>query len=60
MPLVSFDNNLNRIGYGGGFYDRYSTNLQKIKKLLNYRLSLFFQEISKIPADKYDIKLDYI
>ena len=23
IPLVGYDNNLNRLGYGGGFYDRY-------------------------------------
>ena len=23
VPLVAYDNNLNRLGYGGGFYDRY-------------------------------------
>ena len=31
VPLVGFDNNLNRLGYGGGFYDRY------IKKIKNRR-----------------------
>ena len=33
VPLVAYDNNFNRIGYGGGFYDRY---LKKIKKEKNY------------------------
>ena len=23
VPLVAFDNDFNRVGYGGGFYDRY-------------------------------------
>ena len=33
VPLVAFDDELNRLGYGGGFYDRY---LKKIKKEKNY------------------------
>ena len=28
VPLVGYDNDLNRLGYGGGFYDRY---IEKIK-----------------------------
>ena len=34
VPLVAFDNELNRIGYGGGFYDRYIKKIKKKKKLL--------------------------
>ena len=30
VPLVAYDSNLNRIGYGGGFYDRY---IKKIKNV---------------------------
>ena len=60
VPLVAFDNRLNRIGYGGGFYDRYLEKIQKNKKIVTIGLAYSFQEIKRIPADKYDIKLDYI
>ena len=33
VPLVAFDKHNNRIGYGGGFYDRYIKKIEKIKKL---------------------------
>ena len=33
VPLVAFDKNFNRIGYGGGFYDRYIKKLENEKKL---------------------------
>ena len=60
VPLVAFDNRLNRIGYGGGFYDRYLEKIQKNKKIVTIGLAYSFQEIKRVPADKYDIKLDYI
>ena len=43
VPLVAYDKNLNRIGYGAGFYDRY---IRKLKKQKNYNnwISLFFSE----------------
>ena len=33
VPLVAFDKNLNRLGYGGGYYDRLIKKLSK-KKIL--------------------------
>ena len=33
VPLVAFDKHLNRVGYGGGFYDRYIKKLKKKKRL---------------------------
>ena len=34
VPLVAYDNDLNRLGYGGGFYDRYLHKIEKMKKIL--------------------------
>ena len=60
VPLVAFDKYLNRVGYGGGFYDRYIKKTKKNKKIVTIGLAFSFQEVKKIPADKYDKKLDYI
>ena len=61
VPLVAFDNRLNRIGYGKGYYDR---SLQKIiknkKKTVTLGIAYSFQQCTRIPVDKHDFKLDYI
>ncbi len=60
VPLVAYDKNLNRIGYGGGFYDRYIKKLKKKKKILTIGLAYSFQKVKKIPINKHDIQLDFI
>ena len=60
VPLVAFDKNFNRIGYGGGFYDRYIKRISKIKKIYTIGLAYNFQKVKEIPTNKYDIKLDFI
>ena len=60
VPLVAFDKNLNRLGYGGGYYDRLITKLSKKKKIIKIGLALSFQKIDKVPINAYDQKLDYI
>ena len=60
VPLVAFDSNLNRIGYGGGFYDRYIQKLKKRKKIITIGLACSFQKVKKIPTNKHDIKMDFI
>ena len=58
VPLVGYDDNLNRLGYGGGFYDRYfEKNSRKIFKI---GLAFSFQKIKKLPVNKFDKKLDRI
>ena len=60
VPLVAFDKKLNRLGYGGGYYDRLIERLSKNKKILKIGLALSEQKISKVPINKYDQRLDYI
>jgi 5-formyltetrahydrofolate cyclo-ligase len=60
VPLVAFDNNLNRLGYGGGYYDRLINKLSKKKKIIKIGLALSVQKIDRVPINAYDQKLDYI
>ena len=60
IPLVAFDKDLNRLGYGGGYYDRLIEKLSKKKKIIKIGLALSIQKIDKVPIDVYDQKLDYI
>ncbi len=60
VPLVAFDKQLNRLGYGGGFYDRYIDKIKNNKKVIKIGLAFSYQELKKIPTNKYDKKLDYI
>ena len=60
VPLVAFDKNLNRLGYGGGYYDRLIKKLSKKKKIMKIGLAFSVQKIDKVPINPYDQKLDYI
>ena len=60
IPLVAFDKNLNRLGYGGGFYDRYLKKISKKKNILKIGLASSFQMIKKVPVNSLDQKLDFI
>ena len=60
VPLVGFDSDKFRIGYGGGYYDRYISKLLNLKKIITVGFAFSFQEIKKIPINKFDQKLDFI
>ena len=60
VPLVAFDKNNNRIGYGGGFYDRYLNKIKRDKKVITIGLAYSFQKVKEIQIKKYDIKLDFV
>ena len=60
VPLVAYDSSLNRLGYGGGYYDRYIEKIEKVKKVIKIGLAFSFQKISSIPINQYDKKLNFI
>jgi 5-formyltetrahydrofolate cyclo-ligase len=61
VPLLAFDKNKHRLGYGGGFYDR---TLQQLKsaghKFISVGYAYSFQEINFLPTHDGDKQLDYI
>ena len=56
-PLVAFDNQKNRIGYGGGYYDRY---LPRCEKAVKIGIAFEAQRVEKIDPDQYDKAMDII
>lgn len=60
VPLLAFDERLYRLGYGGGYYDRYIEKVSKKKPFIKVGLAFSVQKIDNVPITKYDKKLDYI
>ena len=61
VPLVAFDNHLNRIGYGKGYYDRSLRKIRKINKnAISLGIAYSFQKCTQIPVNNNDFRLDYI
>jgi len=61
LPLAAFDKTGNRIGYGGGFYDRTLANMYQ-RGLRPKLVGLGFncQEVDSIDAEPHDIRLEAI
>ncbi|NTV98614.1 MAG: 5-formyltetrahydrofolate cyclo-ligase [Chlorobiaceae bacterium] len=59
MPLLAFDANGYRIGYGKSFYDRFLGRLAK-QGILPLRIGLAFraQMVENVPVDSWDEPLD--
>tara|TARA_B100001057_G_scaffold397266_1_gene407364 strand:- start:363 stop:914 length:552 start_codon:yes stop_codon:yes gene_type:complete len=61
VPILAFDRNKYRLGYGKGFYDRYLNKyLRKFSNILTVGVAFSFQKHHKLPVDNNDVKLDYI
>ena len=61
VPLIAFDKNKYRLGYGKGFYDRYLNKyLKTYKNILSVGVAFSFQKYHKLPINNMDVKLNYI
>ena len=61
VPILAFDRDKYRLGYGKGFYDRYLNKyLKKFSNILTVGVAFSFQKYHKLPIDNNDVKLNYI
>lgn len=57
MPGAAFDRYYNRIGYGGGYYDRY---LEERSNIVTMAVCFSFQMLSSVPHEEHDIRPVYL
>ena len=60
VPLVAFDAGGNRLGYGGGFYDRTLEGLRRARKTIAIGYAYSAQEVTQVPLEPTDQRLDAI
>lgn len=58
LPGLLFDRNGNRLGYGGGYYDRFLAG--KAPQALRLGLAFSCQLVFSIPAQNHDMRLDLL
>ena len=61
IPLLAFDKNNARLGYGKGYYDNFLNKYLRLnKKILTVGVAFSFQKYNKLPTSLTDVNLDYI
>lgn len=57
VPGLAFDKKGFRVGYGGGYYDRFLAQLPQVTKI---SLAFHMQTLPQLPRENFDIPVDYI
>jgi 5-formyltetrahydrofolate cyclo-ligase len=60
VPLLAFDRQGWRLGYGGGFYDRTLSGLRSRKAVTAVGLGYDQQQVDAVPHLAYDQRLDWV
>lgn len=60
LPLVGFDRHGNRLGNGGGFYDRWLARPRCIPRPRYLGYAYAIQQVEQLPRDPWDIRLDAV
>lgn len=62
MPGIAFDLRKSRLGYGGGYYDRYLQQLELRNQASPLKLALAYdlQIVTEIPCEQHDFAVDLI
>jgi 5-formyltetrahydrofolate cyclo-ligase len=60
VPMLAFDREGYRLGYGGGFYDRTLEMLRKKKEIVAIGVAYAAQEMSSVPHGAHDQALNFI
>lgn len=60
VPLLAFDRQGGRLGYGGGFYDRTLARLRETGAVLTIGFAYAGQEVPVVPMEATDVRLDMV
>jgi len=60
VPLLAFDRNGQRIGYGAGYYDMTIAKFRAMKRVVAVGIAYAAQEIAQVPVSERDARLDLV
>jgi len=60
VPLLAFDRDGKRIGYGAGYYDMTIAKFRSLKPVITVGIAFAAQEIAEVPVTERDVRLDLV
>lgn len=60
IPMLAYNSQGYRLGYGTGFYDRTLEDLRRIKPVKAIGVAYSIQENNNLPSEEHDEKMDWI